>query len=173
MPRKSIPVGTQRAVLIECGYRCATPTCGQILTLDIHHLDYVCEGGSNDPENLIALCPNCHRLHHSGVIPTDALRVWKGVLVARNAPYNIESFDLLRYLDKMGRVVLSPDGTLRLAALIAEGLVSARLEFDGPSNMRHRQPGYVVSLTERGAATLRAWVQGNTSSLSGPPPEEG
>lgn len=29
--------------------------------LEVHHLVPVCKGGSNTPDNLVALCPNCHK----------------------------------------------------------------------------------------------------------------
>jgi DNA polymerase III alpha subunit len=41
-------------------------------TLDVHHI----EGNrntNNDTENLVYLCPNCHRKHHSGMIASDEL----------------------------------------------------------------------------------------------------
>ncbi|HOX97057.1 MAG TPA: HNH endonuclease signature motif containing protein [bacterium] len=35
--------------------------------LEIHHIDEVCNGGADSPENLVALCPNCHRRVTSGI----------------------------------------------------------------------------------------------------------
>lgn len=32
--------------------------------LEIHHLKRLCDGGPDHPENVIALCPNCHRRAH-------------------------------------------------------------------------------------------------------------
>lgn len=34
--------------------------------LEVHHLYRVSDGGVDDPENVIALCPNCHREVHHG-----------------------------------------------------------------------------------------------------------
>ena len=56
--RIAVPVDVKRLVLHEAGYRCANPVCRHILTLDVHHLDYVSDGGSNTPYNLLPLCPN-------------------------------------------------------------------------------------------------------------------
>ena len=36
--------------------------------VDIHHIIQKRHGGSNKPENLIGLCPNCHRLVHQNII---------------------------------------------------------------------------------------------------------
>jgi hypothetical protein len=55
-----------------------------VLTLEIHHLEQVADGGSNDPSNLLPLCPNCHTLHHTHVIPLSSLRAWKHLLLALN-----------------------------------------------------------------------------------------
>ncbi|WP_255170066.1 HNH endonuclease [Natrononativus amylolyticus] len=34
--------------------------------LEVHHLTRLSDGGPDDPENVIALCPNCHRRRHEG-----------------------------------------------------------------------------------------------------------
>ena len=34
--------------------------------LEVHHLKRLRDGGPDDPENVIALCPNCHRRRHQG-----------------------------------------------------------------------------------------------------------
>jgi hypothetical protein len=57
MARAPIPAALARDVLTEAGYRCALPTCRQILAIDLHHILEVREGGGNELHNLIALCP--------------------------------------------------------------------------------------------------------------------
>lgn len=42
-------------------------------TLDIHHIIPKAKGGSNEHTNLIALCPNCHRLAHEKQYSTEQL----------------------------------------------------------------------------------------------------
>jgi hypothetical protein len=46
---------------------------------EIHHILEWAEGGSDDRENLIVLCPNCHqhRVHQSKEITRDQLRIYK------------------------------------------------------------------------------------------------
>jgi len=34
--------------------------------LEVHHLHRRSDGGADEPENVIALCPNCHRRVHHG-----------------------------------------------------------------------------------------------------------
>lgn len=42
-------------------------------TLDIHHILPKCEGGSDDYNNLILICPNCHRLCHDNFYSKEKL----------------------------------------------------------------------------------------------------
>ena len=72
-------VGRRLKLLCQEGYLQTSPTPKLNLTaatgtcaacglnyplLDIHHIQPRAEGGSDDPDNLIDLCPNCHRLMH-------------------------------------------------------------------------------------------------------------
>ncbi len=40
----------------------------------MHHIKPVSEGGTNDEKNLILLCPNCHKMAHSGALTPDTLK---------------------------------------------------------------------------------------------------
>jgi len=75
--RRPVPVGVRRRVLLEAGYKCAVPTCFERLTLEIHHIVWVRDGGGSVPANLIALCPTCHALHTRKHIPPSAIRDYK------------------------------------------------------------------------------------------------
>ena len=76
--RRKLPAATKQAVLLESGYKCGNPICRHIITLEIHHIEWVRDGGGDDASNLIALCPNCHALHTADQIPREAIEVWKG-----------------------------------------------------------------------------------------------
>lgn len=54
--RIAISEPVQRQVLMEAGYRCAVPTCRNILAIDLHHIVQVSIGGGNDLANLLARC---------------------------------------------------------------------------------------------------------------------
>lgn len=41
---------------------------------EFHHIIPVSEGGENTEKNLILLCPNCHKLAHSGVLSRQELQ---------------------------------------------------------------------------------------------------
>ncbi|MCM7737031.1 HNH endonuclease [Enterobacter hormaechei] len=36
--------------------------------LEVHHIEWLSNGGEDSVENAIALCPNCHRQAHYGVL---------------------------------------------------------------------------------------------------------
>lgn len=81
MNRPSIPAEIRRAVLVEASHRCAIPRCAH-LDVDVHHIIPWSKCQSHDFENLIALCPNCHRRADAGVIDRMALRLYKAKLSA-------------------------------------------------------------------------------------------
>ena len=161
--RDNIPRNTRVTVLTEAGYRCAVPRCQGFLTLALHHLDYVSEGGGGEAENLIALCPNCHARHHAGFIPREALIMWKASIRAANSPYDRPAFDLMRMLEHLGGTVrLEGTGALQFARLIGPGLVSMACG-TGDWLPQHGDPAptYEIMITPRGRAVLEAWTAGD------------
>ena len=76
MKRSAIPADMRRKVLVEAGHRCAIPHC-TFTEIDVHHIIpwEICQ--EHSPENLIALCPNCHRRAHKGEIDRKALILYK------------------------------------------------------------------------------------------------
>src|SRR5436853_5196339 len=123
--RHSISPMIRDEVLREAGYKCANPTCRNILTLQLHHMVWVKDGGKNEANNLLALCGHCHDLHTQGHIPASAISHWKGILHALNHAFSKESMDLLLFLAKPSfeNIWYTGDGVLRFAGLIAAGLV--------------------------------------------------
>lgn len=88
MTRPAIPAEVRRAVLTESGHRCAIPSC-QHVDVDLHHIVPWEECKRHDYSNLIALCPNCHRMAHRGKIDRKSLLIYKNLLIA--ALRNLES----------------------------------------------------------------------------------
>lgn len=63
-PKRGIPSKVRKEILEKSSYKCAV--CGiKNVPLDIHHILPSREIRSFDPENLIVLCPNCHRTMHA------------------------------------------------------------------------------------------------------------
>ena len=55
----------QRQVLERDGWRCQV--CGSMQNLQVHHLKLRSHSGSDEEQNLITLCANCHaRIHSKG-----------------------------------------------------------------------------------------------------------
>ena len=69
------PTPLEDLLLEQCGHRCTiclAPYC------EIHHIEFLKDGGLTKYENLIVLCPNCHTRVHKENVPTKSqLRQYK------------------------------------------------------------------------------------------------
>lgn len=167
MARRSIPNNVAVAVLTEAGYRCAVPTCRNILAIDIHHIVEVAEGGGNEPGNLLPLCPTCHALYHRGEISRDSIFAWKAVLVSLSHAFDTNTIDDLLFLSmpEADELRISADGVLRFSRLIASGLATIHLAMRN-NNINHYVCLYRVALTEKGAHLVAAWRTGNRRAVA-------
>lgn len=177
--RTPISEAVKRAVLAEAAYQCANPRCTHVLTLQLHHMVWVKDGGPNDASNLIALCGYHHDMHTQGHIPADAIRTWKGLLLAINNAFDREGMDLLLFLyrDRNQHMLrVTGDGLLTFARLIAHGLVQAgstavdrTLRMGGGPSISTHEP----TLTPTGLMLVEAWLNGDEEGyarmLNGPP----
>jgi hypothetical protein len=163
MKRKPIPKRVKLDVLTEAGYQCAVPTCRTILSLDIHHIDQVSEGGGNDLTNLIALCPTHHDMYHKKLISKDSIYAWKLMLVSLSRAFDTNTVDDLLFLNRepSSNLQVSGDGVLKFSRLIGSGLAEFKLKMqNGPIVL------YQVGLTKKGAQLVDAWVSGNRENLA-------
>jgi hypothetical protein len=160
--RKRLPIDVKQQVLIEAGYRCAVPTCRNILALDLHHIEELKQGGSDDPANLIALCPTCHALFHRKIISLEAVRFWKGMLVSLTQAFDRSTIDDLLFLSlpPTSNLPISGDGVLKFTRLIGAGL--AKFEVAGRQGW---EMFYAVRLTPKGQAFVDAWKHGDPAAL--------
>ncbi|MFJ6136537.1 HNH endonuclease [Kitasatospora sp. NPDC092286] len=81
--RPAIPRELDRRVRVEAGHRCAIPHC-RMPVLDIAHIRPWAKVQRHEFENLIALCPTCHRLFHRGDIDRKSMLHYK----ARLSPFS-------------------------------------------------------------------------------------
>jgi hypothetical protein len=138
----------------------------------MHHMDEVSNGGGDDPSNLIALCPNCHRLYHSHVISRDAIYSYKSMLVALSRAFDLEAVDRLLFLSdcKQDFLIVTGDGLLHFARIIAAGLASVELK----ANNNWQIVTYAVNISPKGKQIIDAWRQGDRArlkiALGGPVP---
>lgn len=67
------PATTWKAVALNRDeHRCRL--CGFALVPHVHHIVRRADGGTNDLENLITVCPNHHAMVHAGLVSSDTLR---------------------------------------------------------------------------------------------------
>ncbi len=60
---------TKAYVLDRDGYKCQNSGCkSKEKRLEVHHIIFRCDGGSDEPENLIVMCKVCHDGIHDGSI---------------------------------------------------------------------------------------------------------
>src|ERR1700733_7467071 len=91
---RPIPAEVRRRVLVEAGHRCAIPTC-RYIEVDIHHIIPWAKCEAHEYDNLIALCPNCHRRADAGEIDRRSLRLYKFNLRFVHDKYSQLEMDLL------------------------------------------------------------------------------
>ena len=66
----------RRKVLVEAGHRCAIPHCNST-EIDVHDIIPWETCQDHSPQDLIALCPNCHRRAQKGEIDRKALILYR------------------------------------------------------------------------------------------------
>ncbi len=161
--RTNLSVQIRSQVLTEAGFRCAVPTCRGILALDIDHIWQVSSGGSNDPANLIALCPTCHALRHRGTISEEAIFVYKSMIVSLSHAFDTGTIDKLIFLSKMPDdfLAISGDGVLQFSGLIAADLATVRMK----ANNKRMLVTYEVRLSENGKHLVNAWRSGDRTAV--------
>jgi len=84
--RPAIPADLERAVLIECGHRCAIPTCRQV-PVELSHILSWAKCKTHTFDNLIALCPTCHTRYDKGEIDRKSMQTYKLNLLLVNSRY--------------------------------------------------------------------------------------
>jgi hypothetical protein len=101
----AIPKRVRDELLVEARHRCTI--CAE-KCFEIHHIIEQNEGGTDEAENLIVLCPNCHqhRYHRSGEFTRDQLCLYKAKLKEQN---EIER-RLSLHLEEIGRAAFEALG---------------------------------------------------------------
>jgi len=166
MPRKKIPVDQRNIVLHEAGYLCSNPSCRRVLTLDMHHIEFVAKGGGDGSENLLALCKNCHGEHHAHRIPLASIRTWKMLQLALNHAYPKVAVDFLLALDHLGNrpLLISLDTILFMGALVTSGMLTIEHPSQGEIPARDFSETRFLSLSPKGRAFVAAWKAGDQAA---------
>jgi hypothetical protein len=95
--RPKIPAALERKVKMESGHRCAIPTCKQI-PVDLHHIVPWATCQKHEFDNLIALCPTCHRRAKDSDIDRQSMKMYKHNLSIVNSRYGDYERRILQYL---------------------------------------------------------------------------
>jgi hypothetical protein len=98
--RPAIPAEIRRKVLVEAGHRCAIPTC-RYIEVDVHHIIPWERCRAHEYDNLIALCPNCHRRADRDEIDRKALRIYKANLRFAHDKFSQFEMDIMFELNKL------------------------------------------------------------------------
>jgi predicted restriction endonuclease len=93
--RPAIPAALVREVKMESGHRCAIPTCKQT-PVDLHHIVPWETCQEHEFDNLIALCPNCHRRADRD-IDRKSIKMYKHNLSIVNSRYGDYERRILQY----------------------------------------------------------------------------
>jgi len=153
--RPDIPTELERAVLIECGHRCAIPTCRQT-PVELAHIVPWARCREHKFENLIGLCPTCHTRYDKHEIDRKAMQVYKLNLLLVNS----------RYGDLEQRVIrlFVRDRTLEgfwwfaeMEILLVCLLEDRMIEESGQTRMVAGLVQKLYRLTDRGQAYIARW----------------
>jgi hypothetical protein len=172
--RRALSREVERDVLVEAGHRCAIPAC-HALHPEVHHIKPVAEGGSDEFENLIALCPNCHGMADRGEIDRKAMRQYKASLSVLDHRYSSMERRVLEYMANGHMSIDLPAGfEIMLWYLIEDGYLSdgvnqrraiARRIARGSPRLRVEDvlPSvpdvYRYHLTSQGQEFIQAWLR--------------
>ena len=72
--KRYVPKKIRDFLLIASKHQCSI--C-QTDTIDVHHIVPVEDGGTNDLENLMVVCPNHHREYHQGKFTEQQMRTYR------------------------------------------------------------------------------------------------
>ena len=95
MGRRAIPEKVKKRIWQEANMRCAKCEESDVDTLEIHHIKAVKSGGTDDKENLILLCSNCHSKITAGDISEAEVLRLKISLITGTRTYKESSGDVV------------------------------------------------------------------------------
>jgi len=163
--RPPIPAELRRRILVEAGHRCAIPTCRHPTT-EIAHIEPWRKVREHKYENLIALCPNCHKRAEDGDIDRKSLRIYKRILQRLTDRYDRFELNVLNELRQGRPVNMAGNMLLLIKNLLDEGLVTIREGIARGNVALNVRMGTIpinvqVILTEKGEKFIKEWMNAN------------
>jgi hypothetical protein len=150
--RPQIPAPLRRRVLVEAGHRCAIPTCRHI-DVDIHHIVPWETCKKHEYENLIALCPNCHRRAHKlNEIDRKSLHHYKANLRFTHDRFSQLEVDVLFecFKTKSHSLMWAPFNFLLLKRLIDSGYIDYTITPAGVTIGGMKSNPDFIKITQKG-----------------------
>ncbi|MEZ9599692.1 HNH endonuclease [Vibrio sp. 10N.286.46.A8] len=158
--RPTIPAEVRREVLVEAGHRCLIPACKDSANIDLHHIVPWAKCREHKPDNLVALCPSCHRLAHDGTIDRKSLRKYKEISQKLiNPPIKHEETDALAYIKFDPNSVVNILDAKNISSLVDNGLLDFSFNFTKPFD----DESYVIGALGDGVVSFK--VVSKTCSL--------
>lgn len=149
--RPPVPTEIRRRVLVEAGHLCSIPTC-RYIEADVHHIIPWAQCQAHNYDNLIALCPNCHRRADRGEIDRKSLRLYKLNLRFIHDKYSQLEIDILFELKKIQPtgVMWPPFGHILIKRILESHLVCVVSPTDSVSLLGMRASPDHLYLTAKG-----------------------
>jgi hypothetical protein len=151
-------------VLIEAGHRCAIHSCRHV-DVDVHHIVPWAQCGEHRFENLIALCPNCHRRAERGDIDRKSLRLYKARLVAA---FRFEEVNLYPDESVLPAVFgwIDPSGQWATKT-IAKALKQIEIGFDYPQFSKRTLGGATADINRYIKGYIDDLIRGHVDEMAG------
>jgi len=145
--RDSISADLRRKILVEAGHRCAITTCRSII-VDVHHIIPWEKCKKHEYNNLIALCPNCHRRADKGEIDRKSLRMYKNNLRFLYDKFTTFEIDVLFELNKVPK-----EQAMQFPSFLI--LLIKRIVEEGYVEWIKTPPGVSISHSGKGANVFK------------------
>lgn len=146
--RSQIPQRVREQLIKQADFSCEIcpargPQVGGDATLHLHHRQSPAAGGTNDPENIVVLCADCHYHHHSGRTDPEEVET------------NLETVDIdptpadLKLIQAIEKIAPATTGELAAEAGISDVHALRRLYALAAASVVSKTPDREWDLTER------------------------
>jgi HNH endonuclease len=161
--RPAISSQLEREVKMEAGFRCAIPACKQTPVMMVHIEPYR-DVKSHSFDNLIALCPNCHKRYDDGQIDRKSMKLYKAKLSIINNRYGDLEQRVLTYFAKRPELssvelIAGTQTEIQVMYAVDDGLIRKVNEYPAPGGSF--TSGYnlaLYELTEKGKDFINKWL---------------
>lgn len=159
--RPAIPAEIRREVLVESGHRCLIPACKDSSNIDLHHIIPWATCKEHKANNLVSLCPSCHRLAHDGTIDRKSLIKYKEICQKlNNPPVKHDDNEVLAYIKFDPNTVLNIIDAKNISSLADNGILDFSFNFIQP----FEDESYVINALGDGAISFQVIIK-TTSSI--------